>query len=253
MVRVRDAVKRFGNLTVLDGFSLEVASGEKVVVIGASGSGKTTLLRVVIGLELLNEGTIDINGMPMNYSIRAGGRREPASAGQMRRACAAVGMVFQQFNLFPHMSVLENVTAAPIHVRHTSRAAAEQDARRLLDQVGLLEKVNAYPRQLSGGQQQRVAIARALALHPQVMLFDEITSALDPELVGEVLAVMHQLANAGMTMIIVTHEMDFAKHVADRVMFMDAGKIVEEGSPKEVLEHPQRERTRAFLKRILER
>jgi polar amino acid transport system ATP-binding protein len=252
MVRITAAVKRFGEVTVLDDFSTEVAPAEKVVVIGASGSGKTTLLRAIIGLTTLDSGFIDIDGDPMSYTLRDG-RPVMASESHRRRVASVVGMVFQQFNLFPHMKVLENVTAAPIHVRGVPRGEAEEQARQLLDQVGLLSKVDAYPRQLSGGQQQRVAIARALALNPRLMLFDEVTSALDPELVGEVLSVMQALAQAGMTMVIVTHEMLFAKHIADRVIFMDSGQIVEEGPPNLVLEAPQRERTQAFLRRVLER
>ena len=252
MIRVAGATKRFGAVTVLEDVSFEVGTGEKVVMIGASGSGKSTMLRVLIGLEQLDAGTVDIDGSPMNYVVREG-RAQPATAQQMRRTCAAVGMVFQQFNLFPHMTALENVTTGPIHGQGIPRSRAEDEGRQLLEQVGLANKADSYPRRLSGGEQQRVAIARALAMHPRVMLFDEVTSALDPELVGEVLAVMKNLAELGMTMVVVTHEMDFARKVADHVLYLDRGRIVEQGHPSAILENPQHLRTRAFLKRILER
>ena len=237
---------------VLDDVSFEVATADKLVIIGASGSGKTTLLRCLIGLDRLDSGTIDLEGRPMNYFVKDGGV-QPASEAQVRRACRALGMVFQQFNLFPHMTALQNVTAAPVFAYGASREIAKHEGMRLLEQVGVADKAKAYPRQLSGGQQQRVAIARALALQPKVMLFDEVTSALDPELVGEVLRVIRDLAEGGMTMLIVTHEMDFARSVADRVIYMDMGRIVEEGPPEIVLAKPAHERTRAFLKRLLER
>jgi polar amino acid transport system ATP-binding protein len=252
MIRVSHATKSYGRTVVLDDVSFEVAASEKLVIIGASGSGKTTLLRCLIGLDRVDSGTIDLDGVPMNYGVKDG-RVQPATEAQIRRACRALGMVFQQFNLFPHMTVLRNVTAAPLFAYGASREVAEEEGRRLLGEVGLADKANAYPRQLSGGQQQRVAIARALALHPKVMLFDEVTSALDPELVGEVLRVMRHLAERGMTMLIVSHEMDFARSVADRVIYMDMGRIVEEGPPEQVLANPRHDRTRSFLRRILER
>jgi general L-amino acid transport system ATP-binding protein len=241
MIHLADVHKSFGSLHVLRGVSLDVAAGEVVVLIGASGSGKSTLLRCVNGLEPIDRGEIIVDG------LRVG---DPKALRQVR---TRVGMVFQQFNLFPHMTVLRNVAMAPMLVLGQSRDDAEARAAELLVRVGLKEKVAAYPSQLSGGQQQRVAIARALAMGPKAMLFDEVTSALDPELVGEVLRVMRGLAEDGMTMIVVTHEMAFAGDVADRVVFMDEGTFVEEGSPQQMFSDPTDVRTKQFLRRILEK
>ena len=241
MIQLRDVHKSFGSHQVLAGVSLDVEAGEVVVLIGPSGSGKSTLLRCVNGLEPTDRGEITVDG------LRVGVARE------LRQVRTRVGMVFQQFNLFPHMTVLRNVSTGPMLVLGQTRSAAETTSRDLLDRVGLSEKVDAYPGQLSGGQQQRVAIARALAMGPKAMLFDEVTSALDPELVGEVLSVMRRLAEEGMTMIVVTHEMAFARDVADRVVFMDEGLFVEEGSPEQVLSDPKDARTRQFLRRVLEK
>jgi polar amino acid transport system ATP-binding protein len=233
--------KSFGTHQVLRGVSLDVVAGEVVVLIGPSGSGKSTLLRCVNGLEPINRGEITVDG------LRVGDPKE------LRQVRTRVGMVFQQFNLFPHMTVLRNVAMAPTLVLGKSQGEAEATSLELLIRVGLKDKVDAYPGQLSGGQQQRVAIARALAMGPKAMLFDEVTSALDPELVGEVLAVMRRLAEDGMTMIVVTHEMAFARDVADRVVFMDEGVFVEEGSPLQILSDPRDARTRQFLRRVLDK
>ena len=250
MVRIEDVHKRFHRVDVLRGVTLDVARGEVVVVLGPSGSGKSTLLRLISHLDAIDRGRIYVDGRLVGYEEREGRLRE---LGDARAAAgrAEVGMVFQRFNLFPHLSALGNVAEAPVHVKGVARKHAVASAKELLRQVGLGEKLEAYPSQLSGGQQQRVAIARALAMSPKVMLFDEATSALDPELVGEVLDVMKQLARAGMTMIVVTHEMGFAREVADRVMLMDGGVIVEESAPAEFFDHPREERTRAFLSKIL--
>jgi general L-amino acid transport system ATP-binding protein len=239
IIRIRNLHKWFGPLHVLKGISLEVAPGEKLVIIGPSGSGKSTLIRTINRLEDFQEGEVVVDGMNVkdDRALRAV-RRE-------------VGMVFQQFNLFPHMTVLENITLAPMRVRGWSREKAERKALELLERVGILDQAGKYPGQLSGGQQQRVAIARALAMEPKVMLFDEPTSALDPEMVGEVLDVMRDLARGGMTMLVVTHEMGFAREVADRVVFMDGGQIVEEGRPEEIFSRPKEERTKSFLQRVL--
>jgi len=239
IIRIRNLHKWFGPLHVLKGISLEVAPGEKLVIIGPSGSGKSTLIRTINRLEDFQEGEVVVDGMNVkdDRALRAV-RRE-------------VGMVFQQFNLFPHMTVLENITLAPMRVRGWSREKAERKALELLERVGILDQAGKYPGQLSGGQQQRVAIARALAMEPKVMLFDEPTSALDPEMVGEVLDVMRDLARGGMTMLVVTHEMGFAREVADRVIFMDGGQIVEEGRPEEIFSRPKEERTKSFLQRVL--
>jgi len=246
MVRAEKIVKRFGNLTVLNGVDLSVKRGEVVVVIGPSGSGKTTLLRCINHLEKIDDGRIYIEGELMGYREKNGRLVEDSEA-NIARIRSQVGFVFQRFNLFPHMTALENVIEAPIHVLHESRAEVTGRALALLDKVGLADKANAYPHKLSGGQQQRVAIARALAMNPKIMLFDEATSALDPELVGEVLKVMKQLAEEGMTMVVVTHEMGFARDVGSHVIFMDKAVIVEEGTPKQIFEHAQNERTRNFL------
>ena len=231
--------KRFGAFEALRGIDLEVAEGEVVCIIGPSGSGKSTLIRCINLLETYDEGRITVE----EIEVRAG-----KSLQAVRRE---VGMVFQSFNLFPHLTVLKNVMLAPMRVRHLSAADAETRARELLKRVGISEQAEKYQAQLSGGQQQRVAIARALAMEPKVLLFDEPTSALDPEMVGEVLDVMRSLARTGVTMIVVTHEMGFARQVGDRVLFMDGGLVVESGTPQQLFDHPQEERTRAFLKAIL--
>lgn len=235
---------------MLKGIDLAVAPGEVVVVIGASGSGKSTLLRCVAGLELITDGEIVIEGTPVQ---RAEGKRAKRLLPGAREVRSEVGMVFQSFNLFPHMTVLGNVSLAPRIVRKLDPREAREAAAAVLDQVGLGEYAKAHPGELSGGQQQRVAIARALSMKPRIMLFDEVTSALDPELVGEVLKVMRQLALEGMTMIVITHEMTFARDVADRVVFMDEGVVVEQGPPDVLLSDPRADRTRAFLSRLLER
>jgi polar amino acid transport system ATP-binding protein len=241
VVRLEGVHKRFGDNHVLRGIDLSVASGEVLTIIGPSGSGKSTLLRCVNLLEPLNGGKVFFEGEEIT--------RKGADVSAVRQQ---IGMVFQQFNLFPHLTVMDNLTLATRRVRHRPRAEAEERARTLLDRVGLGEKAGQHPHQLSGGQQQRVAIARALMMEPHVMLFDEVTSALDPELVGEVLIVMRDLAREGMTMLVVTHEMQFAREVGDRVVFMDEGRIVEEGVPAEVLDRPREERTRRFLRRSLQ-
>ncbi|HIV15335.1 MAG TPA: amino acid ABC transporter ATP-binding protein [Candidatus Avisuccinivibrio pullicola] len=239
MIQIRDLHKSFGDLHILKGIDLDVQKSEVVVVIGPSGSGKSTLLRCVNYLEVPTSGTVTIDGQTIDPEVNINTVR------------AEVGMVFQHFNLFPHMSVLHNITLAPIKVRGMSRFEAEKIAMELLKRVGLSEKANAFPAELSGGQQQRVAIARALAMNPKIMLFDEPTSALDPEMVNEVLEVMKSLAESGMTMMIVTHEMGFARQVADRVLFVDGGHIIEQGKPADVFEHPQEKRTQDFLAKIL--
>ena len=240
MISVRDVAKSYGVHRVLDGVSLEVAKGEVVCVIGPSGSGKSTLLRCINGLEHYDEGEVAIDGVPVH--------REHASIHALR---SEVGMVFQRFNLFPHRTAMENVMEGPVYVKGVPRDEARERASALLAKVGLAQKLEAYPAQLSGGQQQRVAIARALAMQPKAILFDEPTSALDPELVGEVLKVMLTLAREGMTMLVVTHEMGFAAEVAHRVLFLDHGRIMEEGAPQQMLSAPKHERTRDFLQRVL--
>ena len=239
MIEIKNLQKSFGELEVLKGIDLNIDEREVVVIIGPSGSGKSTLLRCINFLEEPTGGTITVDGIPLDSEANINKVREE------------VGMVFQRFNLFPHMTVLDNITLAPMKVRKVDRNRAEQTAQDLLDRVGLGDKADAYPNQLSGGQQQRVAIARALAMQPKVMLFDEPTSALDPEMVGEVLDVMQRLAESGMTMIIVTHEMGFAREVGTRLLFVDGGYIVEQGKPKDVFEHPKEERTKLFLSKIL--
>ncbi|MBU2699201.1 polar amino acid transport system ATP-binding protein [Sporomusaceae bacterium BoRhaA] len=239
MIHIENIHKQFGDLQVLKGIDLQVAEKEVVVIIGPSGSGKSTLLRCMNYLEEPTDGLITVDGISLTSEANINKVREE------------VGMVFQRFNLFPHMTVLDNITLAPMKVRKLAKSAAQGAARTLLTKVGLSDKAEAYPEQLSGGQQQRVAIARALAMRPKVMLFDEPTSALDPEMINEVLDVMRDLAREGMTMVVVTHEMGFAKEVGDRVVFMDGGKIVEEGQPEQIFGHPQEERTRAFLSKIL--
>ena len=239
MIKIKNLKKSFGDLHVLKGIDLEIAEREVVVIIGPSGSGKSTLLRCINFLEVPTAGTVTVDNIPMDSEKNINAVREE------------VGMVFQRFNLFPHMTVLDNITLAPMKVRKIERSRAEIRAQELLDRVGLGNKADAYPNQLSGGQQQRVAIARALAMQPKVMLFDEPTSALDPEMVGEVLDVMKKLAESGMTMVIVTHEMGFAREVGTRLLFVDGGYIVEQGKPKEVFENPKEERTKLFLSKIL--
>lgn len=240
MIRVVDLHKSFGSLEVLRGISTEIPRGEVVVVIGASGSGKSTFLRCLNLLELPQQGEIYLDDMQI--------LAKDTDINEVRQK---VGMVFQQFNLFPHMSVLQNIMLSPVRVKRENPSTARVAGLELLRKVGLSDKAAAYPKQLSGGQQQRVAIARALAMQPQVMLFDEPTSALDPEMIKEVLQVMKQLAEEGMTMVVVTHEMGFAKEVADRVIFIDEGLIVEEGLPQEIFNNPQQERTKIFLSKIL--
>jgi polar amino acid transport system ATP-binding protein len=242
--------KRFGRLEVLRGVSFDVAKGEVVVIAGPSGSGKSTLLRCINHLEALNKGRIYVDGQPVGYR-EVKGKFVEKSEREVARMRASIGMVFQRFNLFPHLTALGNVIDAPVHVRKMGRSEALEAGLAMLEKVGLGDKLHAYPAQLSGGQQQRVAIARALAMEPKVMLFDEPTSALDPELVGEVLEVMKSLARDGMTMIVVTHEMGFAREVADRVMLMDEGIIIEEGPPAQFFNSPRHERTKLFLSKIL--
>ncbi|MBF9015570.1 MULTISPECIES: amino acid ABC transporter ATP-binding protein [unclassified Oceanispirochaeta] len=239
-ISIKDAVKDFGIVKALNGASLDIKSGEVVLIIGPSGSGKSTLLRSVNRLEVLTEGEIFIDGESVT---------DPDS--DIRQIREEVGMVFQDFNLFPHLSVLENISISPRQVKKETKTSAEENAMRLLKRVGLEEKAASYPGELSGGQKQRVAIARALAMNPKVMLFDEPTSALDPEMVKEVLDVMLDLAKDGMTMMVVSHEMGFARAAADRVIFMDEGQIVEEGKPSEIFDNAKEERTRQFLKHIL--
>ncbi len=243
--------KSFGELQILKGISLQVRRGEVVVLIGASGSGKTTFIRCINLLEDIQAGRIRVNGRAMGYRERPDGSLVRDTERNIARQRRDIGMVFQRFNLFPHMTVLENIIEAPIQVLGVSRTAALEDARRLLGRVGLTDKADHYPAQLSGGQQQRVAIARALAMKPQAMLFDEPTSALDPETVGEVLQVMKELADEGMTMVVVTHEMGFAREVADRVVVLDQGELIEQGPPEQIFSQPQHPRTRAFLSRVL--
>jgi len=250
MVLADGVCKNFGALRVLKGVSLEVRKGRVLVIVGPSGSGKSTFLRCINHLDNISAGRLYVDGELVGYREARGKLHElpPREAARQRRE---VGMVFQHFNLFPHRTALENITEAPVHVKKVKRDRAEARARDLLDRVGLSEKAAAYPAQLSGGQQQRVAIARALAMDPKLMLFDEPTSALDPELVGEVLGVMKKLAAEGMTMLVVTHEMGFAREVADQLVFMDGGVIVESGDPRDVLTNPQHDRTKAFLSKLL--
>lgn len=239
-ISVTHLKKNFGKLEVLKGISLEVKEGEVVCLIGPSGSGKSTFLRCLNRLEKITAGEVIVDGHPIS---------DPNV--NINKVRENIGMVFQHFNLFPHLTVLDNITLAPTELKIMDKKAAEEKARDLLSQVGLADKADAYPAQLSGGQKQRVAIARSLAMNPDIMLFDEPTSALDPEMVGEVLEVMKQLAAEGMTMVVVTHEMGFAREVADRVIFMDGGYIVEEGTPEEIFSHPKEERTISFLNKVL--
>jgi polar amino acid transport system ATP-binding protein len=252
MVRFDGVSKRYGPLTVLDALDLEVAQGEKVAIIGPSGSGKTTVLRMLMTLETIDSGVIYVEGEPLTH-MQKNGRLEPADQAHIRRVRSKIGMVFQSFNLFPHMTAMQNCIEAPMTVLRMSRKEAEARASELLSMVGLSEKKNHYPSQLSGGQQQRVAIARALAMRPKIMLFDEVTSALDPELVGEVLQVIRRLAKEhDLTMLMVTHQMGFAREFADRICFFSQGKICEEGPPDRLFSSPQNERTRQFLRAVLE-
>ncbi|MEU0051749.1 amino acid ABC transporter ATP-binding protein [Streptomyces sp. NPDC006184] len=250
MVDIRSVHKSFGPLDVLRGIDLQVRAGEVTVVLGPSGSGKSTLLRTINHLEKVDRGEISVDGALMGYR-RAGDRLYELPEREVLRQRTRIGFVFQDFHLFPHLTVLDNVVEAPVSALKRPRKEALEHARRLLERVGLADKTGAYPRQLSGGQQQRVAIARALALEPKLLLFDEPTSALDPELVGEVLDVIRDLAAGGTTMIVVTHEIAFAREVADTVVFMADGRIVEQGPPQEVLGAPREERTRTFLAKVL--
>jgi polar amino acid transport system ATP-binding protein len=250
MIRAEAVHKSFGRHEVLRGINLEVAPKEVMCIIGPSGSGKSTFLRCINHLEKINAGRLWVDGELVGYRQR-GERLYELPDREVCRKRSEIGMVFQSFNLFPHMTALENVVEAPVRVKRESTAVAEERARALLDRVGLGDKVDAHPRQLSGGQQQRVAIARALAMQPKLMLFDEPTSALDPELVGDVLNVMRGLAEEGMTMVVVTHEMGFAREVGDSLIFMDSGMVVEAGAPRDVIGNPQQERTKAFLSNVL--
>ena len=251
LISISGITKRYGELTVLDKLSLNVMPGEKLALIGPSGSGKTTILRILMTLESIDDGSIEVDGEQLFHMPR-GSAVVPADERHLHKMRSKIGMVFQHFNLFPHKTVLENVTLAPILTKGEDRESARKRAMELLDMVGMAGKAESRPAQLSGGQKQRVAIARALALAPKIMLFDEVTSALDPELVEEVLSVMHKLANeTDMTMLLVTHEMEFAHDFADRVLFFDKGKIVEEGKPEDIFKHPSHPRTQAFLRKIL--
>ncbi len=240
MIIVENLHKNFGELAVLQDISEMVLDGEKIVIVGPSGSGKSTFLRCLNLLETPTSGTITVDGVDIT---------DPKT--DINEVRSHMGMVFQNFNLFPHLTVLENITLAPIQLKRLTVSEAQEKARYLLDRVGLMDKINEYPGRLSGGQKQRIAIARALAMNPKTMLFDEPTSALDPEMIGEVLDVMLELANGGMTMVIVTHEMGFARKISNRVFFMDEGMIVEQGTPEQVFDHPQKDRTRAFLSKVL--
>ncbi|MCC6204095.1 MAG: ectoine/hydroxyectoine ABC transporter ATP-binding protein EhuA [Hyphomicrobiales bacterium] len=252
MIRFENVSKRYGPLAVLDGLDLEISRGEKVSIIGPSGSGKTTVLRMLMTLETINDGVIWVDGEPLTHMYR-GGVLVPANAAHLRRVRAKIGMVFQSFNLFPHMTALGNCIEAPMTVLGMKKADAQARAAELLDMVGLGSKRDHYPAQLSGGQQQRVAIARALAMRPKIMLFDEVTSALDPELVGEVLAVIRRIGREHeLTMVMVTHQMGFAREFSDRVCFFYDGKICEQGPPQDLFGAPKNERTRQFLNAVLE-
>jgi len=250
LVEIHNVHKAFHGVEVLRGIDLTVQPGEVVAVLGPSGSGKSTLLRTINHLERVDAGSVTVDGEFIGYELRHGKLHELREREILQRR-TRVGIVFQQFNLFPHLTALENITEAPLALKRLGKEDARELALGLLDRVGLADKADAYPRQLSGGQQQRVAIARALALKPQVLLFDEPTSALDPELVGEVLDVIRDLANLGTTLIIVTHEIGFAREVADRVVFLDQGRVVEQGTPDEVLSRPRHPRTREFLAKVL--
>ena len=249
LVRALNVHKAFHGVEVLKGIDLDVSSGEVVCLLGPSGSGKTTFLRCINQLETIDGGRIWVDGDLMGYEERDG-KLHHLSDKRIAAQRREIGMVFQRFNLFPHMTATENVMEAPVQVKGVGKAEARKQAIELLERVGMADRSHAYPSQLSGGQQQRVAIARALAMQPKLMLFDEPTSALDPELVGEVLTVMRELASDGMTMIVVTHEMSFARDVADRVVFMDGGVVVEQGDPRQVISNPQHARTQSFLQRM---
>ena len=250
LVRLRGVRKRFGTLEVLKGIDMDVRAGEVTCLLGPSGSGKSTLLRCINHLETINGGSVTVDGELVGYREKRGELHElhPREVAKQRRK---IGMVFQRFNLFPHMTALENIMEAPVGVAKRQKSQVRQEAYRLLEQVGLTEWAGHYPAQLSGGQQQRIAIARALAMQPKIMLFDEPTSALDPELVGDVLGVMRDLARAGTTMVVVTHEIGFARSAADTVVFMDDGVVVESGAPDDVFDRPSHERTRGFLESVL--
>ena len=249
IVSGRKVGKLFGDFRALTEVSIDVAEGEVVCIIGPSGSGKTTFLRCLNQLERIDEGALWLDGELLGWRLEAD-RLHPLPEAEIARQRRKTGMVFQRFNLFPHMTALQNITEGPVQVLREPRGQAEDRGRRLLARVGLAEKASSYPKDLSGGQQQRVAIARALAMNPKVMLFDEPTSALDPELVGEVLSVMKDLARAGMTMVVVTHELGFAREVADRVVFMDQGRVVETGPARDLMDAPQEERTRNFIRSV---
>ncbi len=252
IVRFKDVTKRYGALTVLDKLNLDIERNEKVALIGPSGSGKSTLLRMLMLLEEIDDGLIEVDGEPLTHMSGNGGLIR-ASERYKRQGRNKIGMVFQSFNLFPHMTALQNVTEAPISAAGLTRHEAEERAAELLDMVGLADKFQHYPAQLSGGQQQRVAIARALAMRPQIMLFDEVTSALDPELCGEVLNVIRRLGDEhSLTMLMVTHQMGFAKEFADRICFFSEGKIIEQGTPEQVFSSPQHERTQSFLRAVMD-
>jgi polar amino acid transport system ATP-binding protein len=252
MVEFRNVTKQYGDLTVLDSLDLSVAEGEMVTVIGPSGSGKTTVLRMLMALEKINDGVIYVGGEPLTH-MEKNGKLVKANAKYLRHMRTEIGMCFQHFNLFPHMTALENCMEAPVHVLGLTKKEARSRSEELLDMVGMLEKAHEHPSRLSGGQQQRVAIARSLAMRPKVMLFDEVTSALDPEVIGEVTSVIRKLVSKhNLTMLMVTHQMGFAKEISDRVCFFYDGKIEEQGTPAEIFENPQQERTQQFLSAVLE-
>lgn len=252
IIEMKGVLKRFGSLTVLDKLDLDINNGEILSIIGPSGSGKTTVLRVLMTLEKISEGIINIDGQPLTHMQR-GSKLVPADERHLRKMRSNIGMVFQQFNLFPHMTALANCMEGPVHVLGLSRQEARQRAVELLAMVGLEDKINEHPARLSGGQQQRVAIARAMAMRPKVLLFDEVTSALDPEVVGEVLTVIRRLATEyQLTMVMVTHQMGFAREISDRVCFFYAGKIAEQGTPEQIFGSPQNPRTQKFLKAVVE-
>lgn len=250
ILRMNNIIKQFSSCRALDDVNFSMEKGETVAIIGPSGSGKSTLLRCINCLERITSGSINLNGDTF-VETKSGKKAEYLSDKQLKKICAETGMIFQHFNLFPHMTCLENICYAPIKVKKKSRTEAEKRGRELLEMVGLASKADSYPAQLSGGQKQRVAIARGLAMNPEIMLFDEPTSALDPEITGEVLNVMRKLSEEHISMIVVTHEMGFAREVADRVIFMDAGKIVEEGTAEEIFQNPKSERLKDFLSSVL--